>query len=62
MQEPLAVSQTKSLAQQSSGNSALQKRQAPLSGVDGKPMRRASLAQLRALLADEEIAGYEASP
>ena len=37
-------------------------RQAPLSGIDGKPMRRASLAQLRALLADEEIAGYEASP
>lgn len=37
-------------------------RQAPLSGVDGKPMRRASLAQLRVLLADEEIAGYEASP
>ena len=37
-------------------------RQAPLSGVDGKPMRRASLAQLCALLADEEIAGYEASP
>lgn len=36
-------------------------RQAPLSGIDGKPVRRASLAQLRALLADEEIAGYEAS-
>ena len=36
-------------------------RQAPLSGIDGKPMRRASLAQLRALLADDEIAGYEAS-
>ncbi|MEO5628917.1 MAG: hypothetical protein ABIQ62_04000 [Thermomonas sp.] len=36
-------------------------RQAPLSGIDGKPMRRASLAQLRALLAEDEIAGYEAS-
>lgn len=35
-------------------------RQAPLSGVDEKPMRRASVAQLRQLLADEEIAGYEA--
>ena len=35
-------------------------RQAPLSGVDGKPMRRASLAQLRSLLTDEEIAGYQA--
>jgi hypothetical protein len=35
-------------------------RQAPLSGIDGKPMRRASLAQLRSLMADEEIAGYEA--
>ncbi len=35
-------------------------RQAPLSGVDEKPMRRASLAQLRALLAEQEIAGYEA--
>lgn len=34
-------------------------RQAPLSGVDEKPMRRASAAQLRQLLADEEIAGYE---
>lgn len=34
-------------------------RQAPLSGIDEKPMRRASAAQLRALLADEEIAGYE---
>jgi hypothetical protein len=37
-------------------------RQAPLSSIDGKPMRRASLVQLRALLADEEIAGYEAAP
>lgn len=34
-------------------------RQAPLSGVDEKPMNRASAAQLRQLLADEEIAGYE---
>ena len=36
-------------------------RQAPLSGVDEKPMRRASAAQLRELLAEEEISGYEAS-
>lgn len=35
-------------------------RQAPLSSLDGKPMRRATLAQLRALLAEDEIAGYEA--
>ena len=34
-------------------------RQAPLSGIDEKPMKRASLTQLRQLLADEEIAGYE---
>ncbi|MGH8032089.1 MAG: hypothetical protein ACREO8_06910 [Luteimonas sp.] len=34
-------------------------RQAPLSGVDEKPMRRASAAQLRQLLADEEIADHE---
>lgn len=34
-------------------------RQAPLSGIDEKPMRRASAAQLRQVLADEEIAGYE---
>jgi len=34
-------------------------RQAPLSGIDEKPMRRASAAQLRQLLAEEEIAGYE---
>ena len=34
-------------------------RQAPLSPVDEKPMRRASAAQLRALLAEAEIAGYE---
>jgi hypothetical protein len=37
-------------------------RQAPLSSIDGKPMRRASLVQVRALLAAEEIAGYEAAP
>ncbi len=37
-------------------------RQAPLSSVDEKPMRRASASQLRQLLAEEEIAGYEASP
>jgi len=36
-------------------------RQAPLSAVDERPMRRASLAQLRQLLADDEIAGYEGS-
>jgi hypothetical protein len=35
-------------------------RQSPLSGIDEKPMKRASAAQLRQLLADEEIAGYEA--
>ncbi len=34
-------------------------RQAPLSGVDEKPMKRASETQLRQLLADEEIVGYE---
>ena len=34
-------------------------RQAPLSPIDEKPMRRASAAQLRALLAEEEIEGYE---
>lgn len=34
-------------------------RQAPLSGIDEKPMKRASLAQLRLLLAADEIAGYE---
>ncbi len=31
-----------------------------LSGIDEKPMRRASATQLRALLAEDEIAGYEA--
>jgi hypothetical protein len=36
-------------------------RQAPLSVIDERPMPRASLAQLRALLADAEIAGYDAS-
>ena len=36
-------------------------RQAPLSGIDEKPMQRASIAQLRALLADDEIAGYESA-
>ncbi len=36
-------------------------RQAPLSGVDEKPMARASAAQLRILLAEDEIAGYEAA-
>jgi hypothetical protein len=34
-------------------------RQAPLSGIDERPMQRASAAQLRLLLAEEEIAGYE---
>ena len=36
-------------------------RQAPLSNVDEKPMKRASLAQLRQLLLEDEIAGYETS-
>jgi hypothetical protein len=36
-------------------------RQAPLSVIDERPMPRASLAQLRALLAEDEVAGYEAS-
>ncbi len=35
-------------------------RQAPLSNVDEKPMRRASAAQVRDLLAADEIATYEA--
>jgi hypothetical protein len=34
-------------------------RQAPLSGIDEKPMKRASAGQLRQLLAEDEIAGYE---
>lgn len=37
-------------------------RQAPLSGVDERPMRRASAAQLRTLLAEEEIRGHEGRP
>lgn len=36
-------------------------RQAPLSGVDEKPMRRASASQLRELLAAEEISDFESS-
>ncbi|WP_226468007.1 hypothetical protein [Luteimonas panaciterrae] len=35
-------------------------RQAPLSGVDEKPMKRASASQLRQMLTEEEIAAYEA--
>ena len=35
-------------------------RQAPLSGVDEKPMKRASLVQLKQLLLEDEITGYEA--
>ncbi|MDB6163433.1 MAG: hypothetical protein JWL98_865, partial [Xanthomonadaceae bacterium] len=35
-------------------------RQAPLASADGRPVRRASLAQLRQLLADEDIASHEA--
>lgn len=34
-------------------------RQAPLSSIDEKPMRRASASQLQALLVEEEVAGYE---
>ena len=34
-------------------------RQAPLSNIDEKPMRRASAAQLRALLVEEDVVGYE---
>lgn len=34
-------------------------RQAPLASVDDKPMRRASSSQLRQLLAQDEIDGYE---
>lgn len=37
-------------------------RQAPLSGIDARPMRRASAVQLRTLLAEEEIRGHEAGP
>jgi hypothetical protein len=35
-------------------------RQAPLSGIDERPMRRASATQLRERMAAEEIDGYEA--
>lgn len=38
----------------------VQLRQAPLSTLDEKPMKRASLSQVRTLLAEDEIAGYEA--
>lgn len=37
-------------------------RQAPLSNVDERPMRRASSAQLRALLAQQQIDAYETRP
>ena len=37
-------------------------RQAPLSGVDERPMRRASATQLRTLLAEAEIAEFERDP
>ena len=37
-------------------------RQAPLSGVDERPMRRASATQLRTLLAEAEIAEFECDP
>ena len=40
---------------------ALALRQAPLSAVDEKPMRRASATQLRQLLAADEVAEYIAS-
>jgi len=36
-------------------------RQPPLSAVDERPMARASASQLRALLAEDEILGHEAS-
>jgi hypothetical protein len=36
-------------------------RQAPLSAVDERPMQRASLAQLRRILAEDEISTYESS-
>ena len=35
-------------------------RQAPLSNIDEKPMRRASSGQLRQLLVEQEVAGFEA--
>ena len=34
-------------------------RQAPLSNIDERPMRRASAAQLRALLVEEDVVDYE---
>ncbi|MDQ2703130.1 MAG: hypothetical protein M3Y70_10075 [Pseudomonadota bacterium] len=34
-------------------------RQAPLSGIDERPMKRASLPQLQLLLAEDEISSYE---
>jgi hypothetical protein len=34
-------------------------RQAPLSNIDEKPMRRASAGQLRQLLVEQEVAGFE---
>ena len=37
-------------------------RQAPLSAIDGKPMRRASLAQLRELLASDDDTGQAPGP
>ena len=37
-------------------------RQAPLSAIDERPMKRASATQLRDLLAADEIAGYESAP
>lgn len=37
-------------------------RQAPLSGIDERPMQRASAVQLRTLLVEEEIRGNEAGP
>ena len=36
-------------------------RQAPLSGVDERPMKRASLPQLQHLLAEDEISAYESN-
>lgn len=36
-------------------------RQAPLANVDERPMQRASITQLRELLAEDEIAGHEAT-
>ena len=36
-------------------------RQAPLSGVDERPMKRASLSQLQQILAEDEITAYESN-